>query len=139
MPAAPIAVRALFLNVQLCGGAPAVSDLSVLRNSLYDDPQSLKNYWQAASFGRVYFNESTSSIVDFQLPCNGSFDVSTCNWDAWVAYLGANPTAVQLGPGQDLSQYQYKVRNAAGSRQLNCCKPTCLYVLRVCGDAYGLT
>lgn len=112
MPAAPIAVRALFLNVQLCGVAPAVANVSVLRNSIYDDPQSIKTYWQAASFGRVYFNESTSSIVDLQLPCNGSFDETTCDSNAWAAYLSANATAV-LGPGQDLSQFQFRVRATA--------------------------
>lgn len=101
-------IRVLFLNVQLCGAPLAVGDVNQLRRSLYDDPQSLKNFWRPASFNRAFFDESTSRIADLRLPCDGRFDASTCNFGSWVDYLNSNAASV-LGSAQELSRYKFKV------------------------------
>lgn len=106
---APVPIRAVFFNVEVCNIGLAVSNRNDLTTTIYSDAYSLKFYWRAASNNRAYLDESTSAVVELRLPCD-QFSIDSCDVGKWNDYARDNPDA--LG-GVDFSQYQFQVSMCA--------------------------
>jgi hypothetical protein len=84
-------------------GSPGT--LEDMNKNLYQDPHSLKNYWRDISFGRAYFNETTSLIKYVSIPCSAFPTPGSCKFDDWVTYIENN--AAKLGV-PELRAFNYK-------------------------------
>lgn len=99
-----IPLRIVFFNVEVCNSGLADTS-SNLQRIVYTDPYSLKNYWPGASAGRVYMDETVSTIINLRVPCSVS-PISECNVWKWYNYARDNPSVMG---GRAFSSFQFQV------------------------------